>query len=86
MRRGSRANRSDRDACNSTPGEVGLLSRRPPWPWRDRRSCLTGSSSVVTIAGIEVRFRNFMAAWPKQKLFPHFSEARAAIFAIEKVE
>jgi hypothetical protein len=35
---------------------------------------------------IAIRFENLIAAWPKQKLFPHFSEARTAIFAIEKVE
>lgn len=81
---GSMANLSD--VGNSTPDEVGLLSPQPASPRRDRRSCFTGSSSVVTIAGIEVHFRNFIAAWRKQKLFPHFSEARAAIFAPEKVE
>jgi len=38
------------------------------------------------MVGIAIRFGNFIAASPKQKLLPHFSETRAAIFAIENIE
>jgi hypothetical protein len=43
-------------------------------------------SRAVKTAGIAIHFWNLMAARQKQKLFPHFSEARTAIFAIQKVE
>jgi hypothetical protein len=41
---------------------------------------------VVSFAGIEIHFRNFLALGADKKLFSHFSEARTAILAIEKIE
>jgi hypothetical protein len=38
------------------------------------------------MVGVAIRFGNFMAPRPKQKLLPHFGEARTAIFAIKTVE
>jgi hypothetical protein len=35
---------------------------------------------------IAILFWNFMSARPKQKLFPHFSEARTAIFSVKQIE
>jgi hypothetical protein len=35
---------------------------------------------------IAILFWNVMSARPKQKLFPHFNEARVVIFVIEIVE
>jgi hypothetical protein len=43
-------------------------------------------SRAVRTFGIAIRFRNFMAATQKQKLFPHFPEAHTAIFAIQQLE
>ena len=42
--------------------------------------------SAIGMVGIAILFGNFMSARPKQKLFPHFSEARTVIFVIEIVE
>jgi hypothetical protein len=42
--------------------------------------------SCAARTGTAIHFWNFMAARQKLKLFPHFSEARTAIFAIQKVE
>jgi hypothetical protein len=36
--------------------------------------------------GIAIRFRNFLALSPDQKLFPHFGEACTAIFSVKQVE
>jgi hypothetical protein len=35
---------------------------------------------------IAIRFRDLMALSREQKLFPHFGEAGAAVFAVEQVE
>ena len=42
--------------------------------------------SAVRMAGIAIRFGKLVAGSPKQKLLPHFSEARTAIFAVKQVE
>jgi hypothetical protein len=38
------------------------------------------------MTGIAIRFQKFVALCTDQKLFPHFSEARAAILAVKQVE
>jgi hypothetical protein len=42
--------------------------------------------SAIDMVDIAILFWNVMSARPKQKLFPHFSEARTVIFVIEIVE
>jgi hypothetical protein len=36
------------------------------------------------MAGIAIRFWNFAPVSLNKKLLPHFSEARAAVFAVQK--
>jgi hypothetical protein len=44
-------------------------------------------SNAVRVPGIAIRFRNSLALGPGyQKLFPHFSEARTAIFSVKQIE
>jgi hypothetical protein len=44
-------------------------------------------SNAVRAPGIAIRFRSFLALGPGyQKLLPHFSEARTAIFSVKQVE
>ena len=44
-------------------------------------------SGAVGVPGIATRLRNLVALGPGyQKLFPHFGEARTAIFSIKQVE
>ncbi|SHH05065.1 hypothetical protein SAMN05444169_5460 [Bradyrhizobium erythrophlei] len=53
---------------------------------RRAQTVTTPISRTVRTVDIEIRFWDFMALRPDEKLFPHFGEARAAIFAIQKVE
>jgi hypothetical protein len=64
-------------AISNRPAVVGLVSRAI------RIACPI--SSAIGMAGIAIRFGRFEAV-NEQKLFPHFSEARPAIFAVEKIE
>jgi hypothetical protein len=43
-------------------------------------------SRAVRTVGITIRFWDFMALAPDEKLLPHFGEAGTAIFAVEQVE
>jgi hypothetical protein len=43
-------------------------------------------SGAVEMAGIAIRLRNFVAARPKPKLFPHLNEPRTAILTVQKIE
>jgi len=48
-------------------------------------SIVTSISSAVRLTDIAIFFGN-LALGPDQKLFPHFCEARTAIFAVKQVE
>jgi len=48
-----------------------------------------GATPIVStgrIAGIPIRYRDFIVGNREQKLFPHFGEAGTAIFAVKQVE
>jgi hypothetical protein len=65
------------------------LARRTPWRLGDRRTVAHAAiaiSRAAGLAGIAIRFWQPMACGLDQKLFPHFCEARAAVFAVEQVE
>ncbi len=64
-------------AISNRPAVVGLVSRAI----RIARPII----SAIGMAGIAIRVGRF-AAVKEQKLFPHFSEARTAVFAVEKIE
>jgi hypothetical protein len=61
------------------------------WPtvvdrvWRIAKTA-SPISSAIGLVGITIRFENLIAARTKQELLSHFSEARSAIFAEEKVK
>jgi len=44
------------------------------------------TSGAARMADIAIRFWDLMARSRDQKLFPHFGEAGAAVFAVEEVE
>jgi hypothetical protein len=48
-----------------------------------------GATPIIStgrIAGIPIRYRDFIVGYREQKLFPHFGEAGTAIFAVKQVE
>jgi len=48
-----------------------------------------GATPIIStgrIAGIPIRYRDFIVGNREQKLFPHFGEAGTAIFAVKQVE
>ena len=44
------------------------------------------TSGAARMADIAIRYRDFMALKPDEKLFSHFGEAGTAIFAVEQVK
>jgi hypothetical protein len=44
------------------------------------------ASGAARIAGIAIRHWDFMPLWSDLKLFPHFGEARTAIFPVKQVK
>ena len=50
------------------------------------RACATDTSRISVVGDIVIRLWNFSTRAGDQKLSAHFSEAGAAIFAIEQVE
>jgi hypothetical protein len=80
-----------RDCASAEQVADRVMRLRDPATWGFfRRGAIVQTAAPIAragrIAGIQMRFEDFVACNRDQKLFPHLSEACAAIFAVKHVK